>query len=310
VLFFVGVIASPAAGQVRRSATIHWQRVPLADAIGRLEDLFDESVFLDRRVDLGWRVSLDIEASSMEEVLAPLAAERNLGVSRLGRVVYFGPRQRAQQLPGIAAARIDEATKLPQTMRNELLRKRQLSWPRLTEPRGLVRALLEENGWRLVGEEMIPHDLWPAGQLPELTLAEQITLILIGFDLTYELHGKQRAIAVEPLVGRAIYDHAEATTNETAPARAARLPERTKQLYTLRVEEQPVGVVLRELVRRLNWPIDIDEDAIRAAGRSLDTRVSFAVDKAEQDELLRALLQPAGLSFRRDGERIKIVPRP
>jgi hypothetical protein len=67
--------------------------------------------------------------------------------------------------------------------------------------------------------------------------------------------------------------------------------------------------VLQELGRRLNWPIEIDERAIGAAGRSVDERVSFAVENATQEELLEALLRPAGLSFRRDGERIRVVPR-
>jgi hypothetical protein len=84
---------------------------------------------------------------------------------------------------------------------------------------------------------------------------------------------------------------------------------RTKQLYTLRVQEKPVDAVLRELDQRLNWNIEIDEASIRAAGRSLDARVSFSVEDAEQDELLEALLKPAGLDFRRDGERLRIIPR-
>ena len=42
------------------------------------------------------------------------------------------------------------------------------------------------------------------------------------------------------------------------------------QVYTLRVQEKPVGAVLRELSQRLHWAIQIDEDAIRAAGKSLD----------------------------------------
>jgi len=94
-----------------------------------------------------------------------------------------------------------------------------------------------------------------------------------------------------------------------APAREAPPPQGTKQVYTLRVAEKPVGAVLRELAQRLNWQIEFDEAAIRAAGRSIEKRVSFAVENVEQDALLDALLRPAGLDFRRDDERIMIVPR-
>jgi hypothetical protein len=58
----------------------------------------------------------------------------------------------------------------------------------------------------------------------------------------------------------------------------------------------------------LNWTIEIDDEAVRAAGRTLDARVSFAVENVDERELLNALLRPAGLDFRREGERIKIVP--
>ena len=93
------------------------------------------------------------------------------------------------------------------------------------------------------------------------------------------------------------------------PPGAARTLPGTRRVYTLRVAEQPVRAVLQELARRLNWQIDIDEAAIAAAGLSLDKRVSFEVENVEQDELLEALLRPAGLGFRREGERIKIVTR-
>jgi hypothetical protein len=82
----------------------------------------------------------------------------------------------------------------------------------------------------------------------------------------------------------------------------------TKQIYSLRVEAKPVGAVVSELGRRLNWHMEFDSAAIKAAGLSLDKRVSFAVEDVEQEELLEAVLGPAGLTFRREGARIIIVP--
>jgi hypothetical protein len=83
----------------------------------------------------------------------------------------------------------------------------------------------------------------------------------------------------------------------------------TKRVYTLRVEEQSVGVVLRQLAERLHWRFDVDEEAIRAAGLSLDRRVSFEVQNADENALLEALLTPAQLTFQRDGDKLRIVPK-
>jgi len=63
------------------------------------------------------------------------------------------------------------------------------------------------------------------------------------------------------------------------------------------------------LAIRLHWAIQIDEVAIRAAGISLDQRVSFSVENADQDKLLDALLTPAGLDYRVEGEKVRIIPR-
>ena len=82
-----------------------------------------------------------------------------------------------------------------------------------------------------------------------------------------------------------------------------------KQVFTLRVENQPVGKVLEQLGRRLGWKLAVDEAAIRAAGRSLDAQVSFAVENADEDQLLDALLAPAGLKAERDGDSVRIMPR-
>jgi type II secretory pathway component GspD/PulD (secretin) len=93
----------------------------------------------------------------------------------------------------------------------------------------------------------------------------------------------------------------------TAPPSVAHPKKDGKHVYTLRVKEKPVGAVIRELSKRLQWPVVIDEEGIRKAGKSLDTRVSFSVENADRDQLLEALLKPAGLEFRVDGDRVRIV---
>ena len=66
--------------------------------------------------------------------------------------------------------------------------------------------------------------------------------------------------------------------------------------------------MLRELAQRLHWSIEIDEDAIRAAGISLEQRVTFSVENADRETLLNALLTPAKLDYRLEGEKIRVMP--
>jgi hypothetical protein len=299
---------TPRRHRERRSASIHWQQVPLRDAIARLKPLFDETVFVDRRVDPSLRVTLDIDAASAEAVVTAIATAHELGVGRLGRLVYVGPRPTAEQLRAVAEQRGRDVATLPAGLRTSLAGRRILAWPRLAEPRQLVTSIAEQYGWRVVAAERIPHDLWAAGELPELNAAEQLTVFLAGFDLTFELKPDERTISIVPL---AVSDEMVATQSkrqaESAKTPAPRRPRGKRQVYTLRVQEKPVGAVLRELSQRLKWAIQIDDDAIRAAGRSLEHRVSFAVENADQEQLLEALLKPAGLEYRVDGNQVWVT---
>jgi hypothetical protein len=291
-------------------ATIHWQRVPLREAIGRLRDLFDDVVFVDRRVDPTMRITLDIESSAAEEIVAALANGKDLGVARLGSVVYLGPPEAADRLREIAVARMQDANRLPADVRRSIVERRSISWERLAEPRRVVQSAVEERGWRVANADAIPHDLWSSGRLPALALTDQLTVLLIGFDLTFELRPQDHSIEIVPLKAVSKVTGTRAAMKQSPPsAKTSKTKQGARHQYTLRVQEQPVGAVLQALAKRLNWTIEIDEDGIRKAGKSLEARVSFSVEKADQDQLLEALLKPAGLDCRIDGDRVRIVAR-
>lgn len=292
----------------RQTAAIHWQGVPLGEAIARLKPLFAEMVFIDRRVDPELRVTLDIEASSAEQVVASVAAAQGLGVARFGKVIYLGPAASAAQLKGMAGARSKAVSLLPAALRTSFASRRTLEWPRLAEPRSIVESIAKQSGWKIGNPEQIPFDLWQAGQLPELNLTDQLTLLLVGFDLTFDVKPDQRTIEIVPHTPTAKLVVEIVPHTKTAPKSNATRPVKGKQSYSLRVEEKPVGSVLKQLATKLNWALQIDEEAIRAAGLSLDKRVSFSVEQADQEKLLEALLTPAGLEYKIDGNQVRVMP--
>ena len=212
---------SPSQHHPARSVTIDWQRVPLCEAIGRLKPLFEETVFVDRRVDPSLRVSLQTEATSAEQVVAQLASEHELGVARLGKLIYLGPRPASDALRGLAALRAQQVARLPTDARQLLARRQAVAWPRLSEPSKIVESLLQPTGWRLAHAERIPYDLWAAGELPDASVADQLTVLLLGFDLTFELAPGERAVAVVPLTETAKAEAAKSVVNRTPPKTAS-----------------------------------------------------------------------------------------
>jgi hypothetical protein len=297
-------------------------------------------------------VSLEIERATLSEVLESLSSAASLGYSKLQSVHYLGPTAAAEQLRTVAVVRLAAASQLPARDRAAFELKQRITWPRLTEPRQLITTLAAKRGWRIDRAERIPHDLWTAGELPAVAFGDQLTFLLIGFDLTFEIKPAERALEILPLkdvtirrehqlpsrlsaaseplrqmLGNAKSHRLEATRlivdarveqherlaellrGRSSAAPSDRSAKRTKRAYTLRVQEQPVGAVVNEIVARVGWSLEIDSEAIRAAGLSLDSRVSFSVENGDEDELLEAALRPAGLDYRRDGARLRIVPR-
>ena len=72
-------------------------------------------------------------------------------------------------------------------------------WDDLTEPRQLVDALAEEAGVEILGVERIPHDLWPAADLPPLSWIDRLTLIAAQFELSFELDKTGRRAQLVPM---------------------------------------------------------------------------------------------------------------
>ena len=72
------------------------------------------------------------------------------------------------------------------------------------------------------------------------------------------------------------------------------------------MSEKPVGPLLQQLASQWRLELAVDEEALAAAGISLDRRISFHVREATADELLRAIADRSGLSVSRRGGRIEV----
>jgi hypothetical protein len=288
--------------------SVHWEGVSFREAISKLQSNSKTAVFVDRRVDPTEPVDLTIENVSVDEILERLAATRPLGVTQVDTLVYLGPARDADALSAIAPLRREDISRLGPQDQRSLVQRGAVSWPRLTEPRELVIRFLQDRGWRVTGSQQIPYDLWPAGQLPKMTVADALSVLLIGFDLTYRPLARQQTIEIVPISASewAKRPVSKASGQTTSSPQVAK---KTTQRYTLRVEEQPVGKVLSQLSQQLHLEVKVDEPAIQIAGLSMNRRISFEVRDADLDGLLSAALTPAGLTFTRDGAQLRIVPR-
>jgi hypothetical protein len=335
--------------QLGQRVGISWSGNPLRQAVNGLARAEPVAVLIDRRIDPGQEIDLELDDLPLEAALQEIARARQLGVSILGPVVYFGPRRASSLLRTIAALRTEEIGRLPPGPQRKFLLPKRMAWSDFATPRDLLADLARQNGLEIRGMGRVPHDLWAAADLPPVSLVDRLTLILIQFDLTFQVDPEGATVNLLPLpdevaltrsypggpdpsakaekyallapeaqikvVGRQIYVKGLLEAQERiASGRPAPKPyvagptDRSfaNKRFTLRVEEKPAAAVLQGLAKELKLDLRIDRRALEEAGISLESRVSLSVKDATIDELLREVLKPIGLRFRRWGRVVTI----
>ena len=211
--------------QLAQPTTIHFAENPLRKALGDLGRVHRVAAVIDRRVDPGQKIDMRLSDVSVEEVLQAIARDRRLGVSMLGSVVYFGPVRISTRLRTIAELRKEEIRRLPPQLGREFLRPKPFTWDDFAMPRALLAELARQHGWEIGGLDRIPHDLWAGADLPPLSPVEQLTLILVQFDLTFQVDTDGRRLALVPVPSEValVRDYPGGTDPEVTAGKLAKM---------------------------------------------------------------------------------------
>ncbi len=187
------------AGIVRKldgRVTAAWSGQSLGAALKRLSFSQDLPFWIDRRVDISAAVELSANDVPVREVLAQLGAPRELAAVAFRSVVYFGPRQTADELATLSVRARDSLAKAPPDVRARWLKSAGWSYPRLSQPRALVGDLVRSVGAEVVDDERIAFDLWPGRAAPAMPVVDRVVLVLAGFDLAAEISADGRNLRV------------------------------------------------------------------------------------------------------------------
>jgi len=333
--------------QLEQQITYAGADVPLRDMLKSFSTSQQVAILLDRRIDPSEKLDVTLDGLSLRQALEQIAAGRDAAITVAGPVVYFGPASSARRLRTLISLREAEIARLPSAARRRFQQPRPWSWDDLATPRDLLTALAHEAGMQLIGLDQVPHDLWTGAELPPLSIAERFSLVAAQFDLTFQIGADGNEATLVPIppdvaiersyaagkraaeraqqwsrlcpdcrikvqgdrivVRGLLEDHERIAPPATAPP--PRPASAGEQRYTLTVQEQPIGRLIEALGRQLKLEIRLDQPAITQAGISLDQRVSFKVNQATLDALLEAALKPAGLTHRKEGSAIVVMPR-
>jgi len=167
--------------------TLAWSGVPLRHALADLAASQHVAVLLDRRIDPGQRIKLELSDVSLRQALEKIAAATGGGVAILADVAYLGPTDRAGQLRTLAMQLHDRLAKLPPARCRAWLVPARLEYPELSTPRDLLEHLAADGGVSLDGSDQLPHDLWAEMKTPSLPLVDRLLLVAVQFDRTLEI---------------------------------------------------------------------------------------------------------------------------
>ncbi len=331
--------------RLARPISIEWSAVQLRPALRRLSEAQHVSTLIDRRVDPNARFDFTSDEQTLFEAFAALADSTGCVYSQLGPVAYFGPEQTARKLRTLSAIASQQVKQLPTKSQRIWRQSRTMRWDDLAVPRQLLEGLGSEYRIEIEGSEQIPHDLWAAADLPALSLADRMLLIAVQFDLTLEIGSDGetvRLVQIPQATGvnrrysgrgnpqriaqryRKLAPNADIVVEDGAvlvrglveeheailrrPVVAKEPPAAGVQVFRLKVEKIPVARLLDHVSSRMGYTIEVDGEALADDGLSLSRRVSVDVTDATIDDLMEAILRPAGLQHTRSGKLLEIVP--
>ena len=310
----------------------------------RLAQLQRVAIFVDRRIDPDLRVQISLRDVTLASLLERVAQECDAATTQLGDVIYIGPQSDTDALSDASHARTQEIARLPRGRAVRMQARRAWRWEALAEPAALIAELADEANVRIEGAEQIPHDLWPAANLPAMAWGDRLTLVLAGFGLTFEISSDGGSVRLRPLPepeltaktytsiltqmawDRLVEEFPRSELSRTTDGivlegtagdhlRLRRLldqlakpsgnAQRSQVVHTLRVAQQPVGAILKTLEKQLQLRMVLADDA----AEELQTRVTFDVREVSLEELLEATLAPTALTFRWDGDTLHIQRR-
>jgi hypothetical protein len=280
------------AGDLDRPLSGTWAAVPAGDLARRLSTEAGLPIVIDRRVDPTRPVSLEADDEPLASIVARLAAAATARAVALDATIRILPEDRVALTAAAELRRQRDVAALPVAVRRRAQATAPWSWEDGAVPGELLRAAAAAAGFALEGLDRIPHDHFRGLNLPPLTLADRLDLILGQFDRRVDWSGVTGA------------SPGEATRLPTVPLTEGLDPAGRDKPRREALEE-----LLAVVARRTGLALALDRQRLVAAGVKPAAIVKVEVRDATQAELLDAITAPLGLSWRVSNARLE-VPAP
>jgi len=331
--------------QLDTTISVHWN-LPLSNIIKSIRETQNVAVFLDRRIDPQQTIQLKIQDTKLTSAFDQLAAQCNSRISIVRNVVYIGPVKTTQWLATLAEIQAENHRRRPGPETTRLFQPQTTQWSRLSQPRIIVEQVAESIRAQVTNLEVIPFDLWDQNRLPALPFAHRFTLLLAGFNLTYQVNddhsitlvtfpeqAKIQKTFLKPvatanlariktsfpmleilentnqLVVRGRWEDIE-QLDQLLRGKTVTIPDNgttSMQVYTLTVTNQTIQDVLKAIAANEKLELTVTAAAMQRWGK----RITLTAKELPLTELLKQVVQQGQLQFKVDDKQLQItVARP
>lgn len=173
------------------------ENLTLQRAVEHLTQQTGLTVVLDRRIDPGLELATVTLGPKVHLALNQLTANRDFTWLPADDVVLMGPSLTLDRFAThILGAWHSLDSKLEAN--HFLLHHDTIAWPELTTPQEALSLVAKQ--WDLdVTGITLPHDLWPARNLENVRVTTALGVVLMGFDLGFEIDPQSRRVTTCPL---------------------------------------------------------------------------------------------------------------
>ena len=320
--------------------SVSWMKSPIRDQLFQFSHDRKRSIFLDRRVDPTIALQMRLINQTTEQVVWKVASENSLGVAKIGDVLYVGPKPTAARLPWAIATAEKRLSDLTKAERKKWSTRAAVKWANATTTEEITHWLRSKE---VAIDGMLPFDVWPAMDLPRLTLLEQVFLIAAGFETEPLVSEDGKSIALvrpQPLGQQTFKFRIDQHPGLNLQAAAESIPQlkvrKTRRTVTvtgdaiaiMEFQRMVIGAktpdapaeastllslngtatrrdILRKVATETNLELLFEVDAEQL----LQDRITIDVQGATLEELMRACLDGTDLGYLVEGQSIKIFQK-
>lgn len=173
---------------------VEWNNAPFISTLERLATTTGVTFFIDRRVNPERTLTLARIEGTLREVVEKSLAPHELILTVRGTLGYITSREKSASLNAALAASQKRIESLPRSRQRLWQEKISYTIDQLSDPRESLTELCQRQKIMLGGTEKLPHDRWRETRFINVPLHEIITLILFGFDATWDFDNDGKII--------------------------------------------------------------------------------------------------------------------